>query len=74
MFYNDIKKLSLPQFKRLTGIEQEVFEQMLEVLNETKAVLRKHPGTGTPPKLSHADKLLLLLMYYRYTVPSFISE
>jgi hypothetical protein len=33
MFYNDIEKLSLPQCKRLTGVKQEVFEQMLEVLD-----------------------------------------
>jgi hypothetical protein len=65
MFYNDIEKLSTPQFKRLTGVKREVFEQMLDVLNETKAGSRKHPRRGTPPKLSNADKLLLLLMYYR---------
>ncbi|MDR2511144.1 MAG: transposase family protein [Bacteroidales bacterium] len=38
---------------------------MLAVLNEAKAKLRKHPSRGTPAKLSNADKLLLLLMYYR---------
>ncbi len=38
---------------------------MLEVLNESKAKARKHPSRGTPPKLSNADKLLLLLIYYR---------
>jgi hypothetical protein len=65
MFYNDIEKLSSTQFKRLTGVKREVFEQMLEVLNETKANSRKHPSRGTPPKLSNSDKLLLLLMYYR---------
>ena len=34
MYYNDIGKLSSSQFKRLTGVKREVFEQMLEVLNE----------------------------------------
>ena len=38
---------------------------MLEILNRAKASSRKHPTRGTPPKLSNADKLLLLLMYYR---------
>ncbi len=57
--------MSSTQFKRLTGVKREVFDQMLEVLNESKANARKHPSRGTSPKLSNADKLLLLLMYYR---------
>jgi hypothetical protein len=65
MFYKEIEKLSSSQFKRLTGVKREVFEQMLEVLTKSKADLRKHPRRGTPAKLSNADKLLLLLMYYR---------
>jgi hypothetical protein len=65
MFYKDIEKLNSAQFKRLTGVKREVFAQMLEVLNESKAHTRKHPNRGTPAKLSKADKLLLLLMYYR---------
>jgi len=65
MFYNAIEKLNNNQFKRLTGVKRGVFQQMLEVLNQVKAGLRKHPSRGAPPKLSHADKLLLLLMYYR---------
>jgi hypothetical protein len=38
---------------------------MLSVIEERKSLTRKHPSRGTPPKLSNADKLLLLLMYYR---------
>jgi hypothetical protein len=37
MYYRDIEKLSTAQFKRLTGVKREVFEQMPEVLSETKA-------------------------------------
>ena len=65
MFYNDIKNLNSSQFKRLTGVKREVFAQMLAALEEFKSCSRKHPTRGTPPKLSQADKLLLLLMYYR---------
>ena len=65
MHYKDIERLSPPQFKRLTGVKREVFSQMLEALNEAKASSRKHPSRGTPAKLGNADKLLLLLMYYR---------
>jgi hypothetical protein len=38
---------------------------MPAVLDEAKAALRKHPSRGVSAKLSNADKLLLLLMYYR---------
>jgi hypothetical protein len=61
IFYKDIGKLRFPQFKRMTGVKRKNFEQMLEVLNETKAGLRKYPSRGTPPKLSNADKLLHFL-------------
>jgi hypothetical protein len=60
-----IEKLNSSQFKRLTGVKREVFSQMLTVLNEVKTSSRKHPSRGAPAKLSNADKLLLLLMYYR---------
>ena len=64
MFYKEIEKLSPAKFKRLTGVKRETFQQMLEVLNARKSS-RKYPGRGAPSKLSHADKLLMLLMYYR---------
>jgi hypothetical protein len=38
---------------------------MLEVIERSKAKSGNHPRQGTPPKLSNADKLLLLLTYYR---------
>ena len=65
MFYKDIERLIPSQFKRLTGVKREVFTQMPAVLDEAKAALRKHPSRGVSAKLSNADKLLLLLMYYR---------
>jgi hypothetical protein len=65
VFYKDIDNLSPRAFKRLTGVKREVFSQMLDVLTMWKTSSRKHPTRGTPAKLSFADKLLLLLMYYR---------
>ena len=65
MFYEDIKVLSASQFKRLTGVKQEVFAQMLDAITIYKQSSRKHASRGTPPKLTYADKLLLMLMYYR---------
>lgn len=65
MFYTDIKDLSEGSFKRLTGVKKAVFEQMLESITSYKQSHRKHASRGTPPKLRYADKLLLMLMYYR---------
>jgi hypothetical protein len=44
VFYNDIEQLSFTQVKRLAGVKHEIFERMLEVLNEVKAGMRKHPS------------------------------
>jgi hypothetical protein len=65
MYYKEIENLSGKKFKRLTGVNREVFEKMHSVIEQSKSLTRKHPTRGTPPKLSHADKLLLVLMYYR---------
>jgi hypothetical protein len=59
-----MEKISMAQLKRLTGVQREVFEQMPEVLNASKAGLRKHPFEGAPARLSNADKLLLLLDFF----------
>ena len=65
MFYKEIENLSPPLFKRLTGVKKEVFAQMLDCIESYKMKNRKHSSRGRPPKLSYADKLLLMLMYYR---------
>jgi hypothetical protein len=46
MFYRETENLSSSLFKRLTGVKREVFEQMLDVLNESKAKSSKHPGVA----------------------------
>jgi hypothetical protein len=65
MLYKDISHLSDAKFKRLTGVVRPVFNQMLEAITAFLAAQRKHDGKGRPAKLTPADKLLLLLMYYR---------
>ena len=65
MFYKDIQHLKPHLFKRCTGVKKEVFLLMLEVVDKHKEQQRKHPSRGTPPKLTNADKILLMLMYYR---------
>ena len=65
MFYKEIENLRPTLFKRLTGVKKEIFVQMLECITKYKQEHRKHASRGKPPKLSYADKLLLMLMYYR---------
>ena len=59
MRYETIEQLKDTDFKRLTGVERETFDQMLQVIEKG---LRNF---GRPPKLSRADQLLMTLMYWR---------
>jgi Helix-turn-helix of DDE superfamily endonuclease len=59
MRYETIKHLKDVDFKRLTGVQRETFEMMLEVVEKG---LRDF---GRPTKLSRADQLLMTLMYWR---------
>lgn len=61
MRWHDIKDLPANRFQRLTGVKRSTFELMLAVVNEVKPI----GGRGRPPKLNNADKLLMMLMYYR---------
>jgi hypothetical protein len=65
MRYKNIKDLKDTHFNRLTGVKKEVFSQMLDCITSYKQAVKKHVSRGTPPKLGYADKLLLMLMYYR---------
>lgn len=59
MRYETIQQLQDTDFKRLTGVQRETFEQMLQV------VKKRLGNFGRPPKLSRADQLLMTLMYWR---------
>lgn len=59
MRYETIQHLNDTDFKRLTGVQRETFEEMLKVVEKG---LRDF---GRPPKLSRADQLLMTLMYWR---------
>jgi len=59
MRYETIEHLKDSDFKRLTGIQRETFEQMLKVVEKG---LRNF---GRPSKLNRADQLLMTLMYWR---------
>ncbi len=57
MNYETIEQLKDSDFKRLTGVQRETFDQMLAVIE------KRVRGFGRPPKLSRADQLLMTLMY-----------
>ena len=59
MHYETIQDLKERDFKRLTGVQRETFNQMLQVVEKG---LRDF---GRPPSLSRADQLLMTLMYWR---------
>jgi len=59
MRYETIQHLKATEFKRLTGVQRETFEMMLQVVEKG---LRDF---GRPTKLSRADQLLITLMYWR---------
>jgi hypothetical protein len=59
MRYETIEHLKDTDFKRLTGVQRETFEQMLKVV---KKGLRNF---GRPTKLNRSDQLLMTLMYWR---------
>lgn len=62
MRYAEVEELPAGQFKRLTGVKRETFEQMLRVLSANEQQKRR---SGRPSKLSLEDQLLLTLMYWR---------
>ena len=59
MRYETIEYLKDSDFKRLTGVQRETFDQMLKVVEKG---LRNF---GRPSKLRRADQLLMTLMYWR---------
>ena len=59
MRYEGVKHLKSEEFKRLTGVKPETFEQMLEVL------AGKFRNFGSPRKLSLADPRMVTLLYWR---------
>ncbi len=62
MRYEEVEGLPPGQFKRLTGVRRETFEQMLSVLRASE---QRKKRSGRPSKLSLGDRLLLTLMYWR---------
>jgi Helix-turn-helix of DDE superfamily endonuclease len=62
MTYKQVKKLTSEEFKRLSGVHYETFNQMVEIV---KKVYCSRKITGRPPKLKVEDQVLMTLEYLR---------
>jgi hypothetical protein len=67
MFWENIKKQSKTNFKRLTGVEIKTFKLMVREVkkDEKKAVRKKGNNRSHPFTLSVENRILMMLMYYR---------
>lgn len=62
MTYKKVKNLKAEDFKRLTGVHFETFNQMVEIVKQAEKLRKK---TGRPPKLRIEDQILMVLEYLR---------
>jgi hypothetical protein len=60
--YKQAKNLEPVEFKRLCGVTQETFKQMVKVVAAEKVLAKK---SGRPSKLSIEDQVLMTLEYWR---------
>jgi Helix-turn-helix of DDE superfamily endonuclease len=61
--YEELANFSAEKFRRLTGVKQETFQEMVEILlQEQKG---RYRGAGRRSKLCIEDKLLMALEYLR---------
>ncbi len=61
--YKELKDLSSEQFKRLTGVKRETFEEMARILEAAQNKVYRRAGRRG--SLSVKDKLLMALEYLR---------
>ena len=62
MRYNELERLSNPEFKRLCGVSRNTFNEMVEVL---RPALERRGQRGGQAKLSVENQLLVALDYWR---------
>lgn len=58
-----LARLKEKDYQKIFGVTKTIFDQMLEILEET--FRQEHCRGGRPPKLSVLDKLVIMLGYYR---------
>jgi hypothetical protein len=67
MKYENIKKYTEEDFRRVTGVKPSTYAKMLEILNRkySEEHIKNVRKSGRKPKLSMEDKLLATLEYLR---------
>ncbi len=63
--YEQLRKRSPKDFKRLVGVKEETFNAMIEVFKAYDSERKKGLGIGGRKSLCPEDKVLLMLSYYR---------
>ena len=63
MIYKKLKNVKDAKFKRLVGVNREIFEFQVAILSDE--LKEKHKKGGRKPKLCVEDILLLMYSYYR---------
>ncbi len=63
--YAELQQLSPEQFRRLTGIKRNTFEEATRILLEEESKKGKYRNAGRKSWLSVEDKLLMALEYLR---------
>ena len=63
MKFEYIKKFSKKEFRRITGVKQKTFENMVKVVIEAEK--EKKAKGGRPNKLSIENRVLMMLEYLR---------
>jgi len=67
MKFENLKKKSEKEFRRLTGVKRDTFKKMIEIVQvacDKKKQSAKGPG-GRPSKLSIENRILMTLEYLR---------
>ena len=62
MGYEQTKKLSTRELKRLVGVQQRTFNKMVEVLQDAASLIQRR---GCPNKLGLEDQALICLTFWR---------
>ena len=65
--YEELKDLPAKQFGRLTGVQRETFEKMVEILVRTQN--ERYRRAGRKGSLSIKDKVLMALEYLENIEP-----
>ncbi len=65
MFWENIKNLTNPNFKRLTGVHRNTFNRMLKEVRNHNRIIEQRRGNrrSRPFKLGVEDQILMMLMY-----------